>query len=171
MAGRPQFFPRAREVWIVDDLGRALHVFGYDQLKGTAWGKLYERHVGLHYEALGYTVQYRGLRLGYFDSGIDLDCEGPDERLFIQCKFTSSRLGPQRIEQLLYSASGFLNRAYTGTRLNFALIVPSIRIAFGDTRSRNRGDAVGMRRFLYVNERQNRVRVRVVEVPMQFASP
>ena len=131
MRGKPEFDRDQGVVRILDSSGQILSSFTYDDLRGTAWGRLYERYVGLHYESLGYSVDYRGLRLGFHDRGVDLDCRSATERLFIQCKFISSPLGSQRIAHLLYDASAFLARQHSGMRLHFALVVPSIRLAFG----------------------------------------
>ena len=50
-------------------------------------GDNYEKRVGKDYEKNGYKVDYRGLRMGLKDGGIDLIATKGEEIIFIQCKF------------------------------------------------------------------------------------
>jgi Holliday junction resolvase-like predicted endonuclease len=50
-------------------------------------GDEFERYVGQCYENEGYKVEYRGLKLGLEDGGIDLIARKGNETLLIQCKY------------------------------------------------------------------------------------
>lgn len=49
-------------------------------------GRLYELKVGEHFENEGYEVEYRGIKLGKKDGGIDLIARKETETILIQCK-------------------------------------------------------------------------------------
>lgn len=50
-------------------------------------GRAFELKVGKVYEERGYEVDYRGVRLGVADGGIDLIAKNSDEVVLIQCKY------------------------------------------------------------------------------------
>ncbi|MFA6760279.1 MAG: restriction endonuclease [Sulfuricurvum sp.] len=51
------------------------------------YGDEFEMLVGKSYEASGYEVEYRGLKLGYNDQGIDLLARKHGKTVLIQCKY------------------------------------------------------------------------------------
>ena len=51
------------------------------------YGDDFEKKVGAYYKAKGYTIDARGLRLGYEDGGIDIIATKESETLLIQCKY------------------------------------------------------------------------------------
>ena len=54
--------------------------------ENIAKGKAYEKYIGKHIEIKGFEVDYRGLRLGIKDGGIDLVAIKGDTYILIQCK-------------------------------------------------------------------------------------
>jgi len=176
MSGQLQFDNEKRKIVIVDKTGGIAHCIGYDEIEGSDWGYVYERHVGLHFEAAGYSVSYRGATLGFLDGGIDLIIEKGSFKQFIQCKYgVAHRLSKQRIEVLLYSASSFLAKEHLNEKLNFALAIPSIpqmfisrkvKLAHGERLSFPLADY-----FLSKNQVQDKVRLAIIEVPMDVANP
>ena len=79
----------------------------FNQLNRSERGCVYERFVGLHYEELGYDVEYRGLERGLLDQGIDLICKKANDCLCIQCKYYNRAFSVQEVEWILYKASSF----------------------------------------------------------------
>lgn len=49
-------------------------------------GQIYEKYVGRYLQRKGYTVEYKGIKRGFDDEGIDLICCKDEEMLLIQCK-------------------------------------------------------------------------------------
>ena len=171
MSGHLQFDNDERKIIIVDNIGCIKHSLRYNEIKNSDWGYVYERHVGLHFESSGYSVSFRGMKLGMCDGGIDLIIEKGFFKQFIQCKYgVSRRLGKQDIEVLLYKASSFLSKQNQCEKLNFALVIPSISQIFASRKMK------GIHRdklifplaeyFLSKNQAQNKVRLTIVEVPM-----
>lgn len=76
-------------------------------------GKMYERYVGYLYEKDGYSVEYRGIKMGLKDGGIDLICRKRGEILLVQCKNwkQESIIYEKHICQL-YGASRFYDKDY-----------------------------------------------------------
>ena len=87
-------------ITILDPVGNTLHTIPPAALAGGGFGYVYERLVGIHYEAQGFSVEYRS-RLGYLDRGVDLVADRSDCRLFIQCKCSFVPFSPKKIEELL----------------------------------------------------------------------
>lgn len=56
------------------------------QQKKVEKGRQYEEYVGKYFEAKGYHVDYRGIKLGKKDGGIDLIAIKENEIILIQCK-------------------------------------------------------------------------------------
>jgi hypothetical protein len=50
-------------------------------------GANFEKEVGKVYEIEGYSVDYRGLKLGHLDGGIDLIAKKGNQTILVQCKF------------------------------------------------------------------------------------
>ena len=83
----------------------------FSDLTPTDWGFVYERHVGIYYETMGYSVDYRGFRLGLFDSGIDLVAAKTDmPTCYVQCKATQKKFGKQAIETILFKGGNFISK-------------------------------------------------------------
>lgn len=57
------------------------------QLNQKSVGDKYEEFVGEMYKNLGYEVEFRGLKLGKLDGGIDLIATNGREVILIQCKY------------------------------------------------------------------------------------
>ena len=74
-------------------------------------GKMFERYVGYLYEKAGYSVEYRGIKMGLKDGGIDLICRKGGEILLVQCKNwrLDSTIYEKHICQL-YGASKFYDK-------------------------------------------------------------
>jgi len=144
------------------------------ELKRSDWGAVYERCVGLHYELLGYSVDYHGARLGYFDGGVDLIAVRDGETRFIQCKLKlSSAISKSQIEWILYKASSLLHKQAVGSRQIFELVVPSIQLAFPTkcaSRSGRTKPNLAMLAFLARNQVQDRVCLAITEIPMLVAN-
>lgn len=150
--------------------GKALHSFPYASISPAQWGYVYERHVGLQFEAEGYTVTYRGLQFGFVDNGVDLDLERDGETTYVQCKYSlGKRLSANEIRWILHKADAFLAKQYQGRRLHFHLVVPDSDRCFSSVKLRLNGVVKKhstARYFEEHNNLQNRVRLKVVEVPM-----
>ena len=174
MSGHLQFDNDERRLTIVDSMGCIKHSLKYDEIKASDWGYIYERHVGLYFEAAGYSVSYRGATLGFFDGGIDLVIEKGPFKQFIQCKYgTSPRLNKQNIEVLLYKASSFLTKEYNGKKLHFGLAIPGISQMFTKRRMKKH---LGEKSifpladyFLSKNKVQDKVKLEIIEVPMNIS--
>ena len=76
------------------------------------YGDDFEREVGNYYEAQGYTVEYRGLELGFKDGGIDLIATKPDELILIQCKYWKKKnsITPNMVKEFYGSCHFYLNK-------------------------------------------------------------
>ncbi len=170
--GRPRLSACETRVEIISPENRIEGQFAWPA-SGVELGFLYERCVGLHYEAEGYTVEYRGLSMGLFDGGIDLiariDGIPP---AFVQCKYGNKAHGRQRIEQILYKADQFFRRypPIPGSRL--VLAVPAISSAFSQKRKRTAAGAIKVTHpiadyFLAHNRRQNLVRLEILELQLE----
>lgn len=57
-----------------------------DLLERQKIGQIYEKYVGRHLQRKGYAVEYKGIKRGFDDEGIDLICNKDGETLLIQCK-------------------------------------------------------------------------------------
>ncbi|MEN5286254.1 hypothetical protein ABE494_09970 [Stenotrophomonas lactitubi] len=154
--------------------GEPVHSFPYASLSPSHWGYVYERHVGLEFEGQGYSVTYRGLQFGFVDSGVDLVLERGDEIIYVQCKYTfGKRISANEVRWILHKADAYLARQYQGRRLHFHLVVPDLERCFSSVKLRLNGTLKKhstARYFEEHNNLQNRVRLKVVEVPMQRPS-
>ncbi|HEY0489048.1 MAG TPA: hypothetical protein VGD30_05985 [Telluria sp.] len=168
-AGQLVFDGEAKTLHVVRD-GEPLHSFPYASLSPSHWGYVYERHVGLWFEAAGYQVTYRGLQFGFVDNGVDLVLERDDETIYVQCKYALvKRLNTNHIRWILYKADAFLARRYQGRPLHFHLVVPNMAQCFSSAKMRINGVVKkhsAARFFEEHNNLQNRVRLKIVEVPM-----
>lgn len=164
-------FDSAEMVLHVVQDGKALHSFPYASLSPSHWGYVYERHVGLQFEAEGYAVTYRGLQFGFVDNGVDLVLERDDETIYVQCKYTfGKRISANEVRWILHKADAFLAKHYQGRRLHFHLVVPDSERCFSSVKLRINGSLKKhstARYFEEHNHLQNRVRLKVVEVPMR----
>lgn len=166
--------PRVNADLSVDVLGtdgQVIHAISPAALTGGGIGFVYERIVGLHYEALGYVVDYRS-RLGYRDAGVDLVARRDAETRFVQCKCTLHRISPAAVEQLLYAASEFVLKNLAPGENRFDLVVPFVERTFpapppGARTLRNKAKDV----FLRYNRTQHQVVLDVVEVPFPMPMP
>ncbi|MBU9379011.1 restriction endonuclease [Burkholderia gladioli] len=133
-------------------------------------GYVYERHVGLQFEADGYAVTYRGLQSGFVDNGVDLILERDGEIIYVQCKYaTVKRLNANHIRWILHKADAFLARQYQGHHLHFHLVVPNSKQCFSSIKLKLNGVVrtySTARYFEEHNNLQNHVRLKVVEIPM-----
>ena len=114
------------------DLNTLIYMNDFVQLSTADIGYAYERHVGLHYEKLGYKVEYRGMEKGFLDQGIDLICYNAKDILCIQCKYRNRAFSTQDIEWILYKSSSFFvkNLKKFDTKPTFIIMVPKLNIAF-----------------------------------------
>jgi Holliday junction resolvase-like predicted endonuclease len=158
-------------VSVLDPEGAQIDMIPRSHLRPSDYGYVYERLVGLDYEARGFAVQYR-MQFGYQDSGVDLVCERADQVRFVQCKYVGGTISRAKVEKLLYSASAFVAR-HSGLdrQLFFDLAVPCIALAFPTRvtrRSKRTVPNVALASFERYNQLQRRVRLNVVEVLPQF---
>jgi hypothetical protein len=168
-AGQLAFDSEAETLHVVRD-GEPVHSFPYASLSPSHWGYVYERHVGLWFEAVGYQVAYRGLQFGFVDNGVDLVLERENETIYVQCKYALGQpLNINRIRWLMHKADAFLAKHYQGRPLHFHLIVPDVARCFSSAKMRINGVVQkhsAARYFEEHNNLQNRVRLKIVEVPM-----
>lgn len=143
-------------------------IIKYSELKGSDWGYVYERHVAQHLVDKGYSVSEHGLAKGFGDGGIDLIAEHSEKTAYIQCKYTtSSKLGRQKIEWILYKASSYLAKTYRGNQLEFWLVIPSFEAAFSSIKSPLGRHIYPMADyFLSHNNTQSKVRLAIKEIAM-----
>lgn len=87
-------------------------ILPYSSISDSEWGQVYERYVGQVLEDEGFNVEYHGLEKGFFDRGIDLIARKDDKLNFIQCKYVQKPISKNRIEWILYKASGILFDTY-----------------------------------------------------------
>ena len=164
-------FDSANKVLHVVQDGKPLHSFSYASLSPSQWGYVYERHVGLHFEAEGYAVTYQGLQFGFLDNGVDLTLERDGETIYVQCKYTlGKRISANEVRWILHKADAYLAKQYQGRRLNFHLVVPDSERCFSSVKLRLNGIVKKhstARFFEEHNNLQNRIRLKVVEVPMR----
>ncbi|QDJ57126.1 restriction endonuclease [Bordetella hinzii] len=121
-SGHLVFDGEEKVLHIVRD-GMALHSISYSSLSPSQWGYVYERHVGLQFEAEGYAVTYRGLQFGFVDNGVDLVLERDDETIYVQCKYTlGKRISANEVRWILHKADAYLAKQYQGHRLHFHLV-------------------------------------------------
>lgn len=172
-AGHLVFDSLNKMLHVVQD-GESVHCFSYASLSPSHWGYVYERHVGLQFEAQGYAVTYRGLQFGFVDGGVDLVLERDDETIYVQCKYTfGKRISANEVRWILHKADAYLARQYQGRRLHFHLVVPDSDRCFSSVKLRLNGTVKKhstARYFEEHNNLQNRVRLKVVEVPMRRPS-
>lgn len=91
-------------------------------------GKEYEKQVGIHYENLGYKVDYRGLKLGRKDGGIDLIAEKDDETILIQCKNWTGKIQIKKInaEKFHSNCITYLQNAkYEHENIKCVMVIPA----------------------------------------------
>lgn len=151
--------------------GKPLHSFSYASLSASQWGYVYERHVGLQFEAEGYAVTYQGLRFGFLDNGVDLVLERDSETIYVQCKYTlGKRISANEVRWILHKADAYLAKQYQGRPLHFHLVIPDLERCFSSVKLRLNGVVKKhstARFFEEHNNLQNRIRLKVVEVPMR----
>lgn len=121
----------SKALTLIDSSG-ASDTLPYATISPGGWGYVYERWVGQHLFDNGWEVVYRGLELGVRDGGLDLELKKGDSKVYAQCKLTKKKkIGKMQAEHILYEASSGLMREYSGAKMKFWLIVPSIEMAFG----------------------------------------
>lgn len=130
-----------------------------------------ETPIGLQFESEGYAVTYRGLQFGFVDNGVDLILERDGETIYVQCKYTlGKRISANEVRWILHKADAYLAKQYQGRRLHFHLVVPDSKRCFSSVKLRLNGVVKKhstARYFEEHNNLQNRVRLKVVEVPMR----
>ena len=153
--------------------GGVLHSIPPSALASGGIGYVYERIVALEYEAEGYTVEQRS-SLGYGDMGIDLTCDKPNERIFVQCKFGLKPFSVSKIEELLFKASKYVKSNTCAGANYFDLVIPNAQLAFPtpkkariDSRHQNKAKFA----FLRHNTLQAAITLRIREVPVPIAPP
>lgn len=104
------------------------------------------------------------------DSGVDLVLERDDETIYVQCKYTfGKRISANEVRWILHKADAYLAKQYQGRRLHFHLVIPDSKRCFSSVKLRLNGTVKKFstaRHFEEHNNLQNRVRLKVVEVPM-----
>lgn len=129
---------------------------------------MYERHVGLQFEAKGYAVNYQGLQFGFLDNGVDLVLERDGETIYV-CKYTlGKRIGANEVRWIMHKADAYLAKQCQGRRLDFHLVVPDSERGFSSVKLRLNGivkEHSTARFFGEHNNLQKRIRLKVVEVP------
>lgn len=159
MKGVPQL-NSDMSVTVTANDGSIIHVIPSSALARGGIGYLYERIVGLHYERIGYSVEYR-CHLGFMDRGVDLVAKNETECHFIQCKFTLKSMSRAKVESLLFAASAFVQKNLEPISNHFDLVVPSKETAFPERRQ------TAQRAFFRYNTTQRQVRLNIVEVPIE----
>lgn len=118
----PRKNPQHEKVELIDSQNKIYGEIEFKKVSPRLWGAFFERYVGSIYENRGYKVEYRGIEKGLFDGGIDLICLKTDEcKMLVQCKFGSSNLGKQKIEQILFKAGETIFREFKNEKLKFVL--------------------------------------------------
>lgn len=119
----------------------------------------------------GYAVTYPGLQLEFVDHGVDLVLVQDGETLDVQCKYVPGPpLNLGRIRWLMYKADAFLAKQYQGHPLHFHLVVADRVQWLSSAKLRINGllkkHSTAARHFEKRFKFQNRVRLKIVEVPM-----
>jgi Holliday junction resolvase-like predicted endonuclease len=114
-------------------------IISYDKLMHADWGYVYEKFVGQILEEEGYEVIYQGLEKGWLDRGIDLIAIKNNELNFVQCKYVSGIISKNKIEWILFKASGILyeNHKKYGKPIHFTLIVNKKDECFSKSKPKN----------------------------------
>ncbi|NRF85919.1 restriction endonuclease [Burkholderia gladioli] len=173
MAGIPSVTPE-HAVEVFNASGQLIDMIGADELTHSDFGAVYERLVGLHFEAAGYLVEYRGATLGFYDQGVDLVARKGSEARFIQCKSNTRSLSRQQVEWILYKASEYIDKHTHGPDQFFELVIPSMTRVFPTKPGKQSGKVksnLSKRQFLLHNQRQKRVRLVITEIPFTCFEP
>lgn len=172
--GTPVVSQSDQIIRVVDAAGQTIHEIPFSTLAAFDWGYVYERHVGLYYEANGYHVEYNGLTMGFGDGGIDLVAtKAGSLPCYIQCKFKrGNRIGRQEMEWILFKADQSLRKViptHCGRKaVCFVLAVPSIPESFAGKKKKN-GQAITYpvaEYFLAQNKRQHCVALEILELQL-----
>ena len=160
--------PAAQRLLIRSQAGEVLDSIPYQNLADPDWGYVYEAFVAQELRARGYEVDCVGLTAGFADGGVDLVAHNREHTVFVQCKYLlASKIGPQRVEWMLYRASGFIQRRSSSGKCQFWLVVPSIEKAFSTRTSKSGKSGFSLiEYFLEKNNSQSRVQLRIEEIPM-----
>lgn len=148
----PSKNPQHEKVELIDNQNKICGEIKFKNVSPELWGAFFERYVGSIYENQGYKVEYRGIEKGFFDGGIDLICLKRNEcKILVQCKFGSSNLGKQKIEQILSKAGETIFREFKNEKLKFVLALSDdMRIT-----------QIDEKRFLRYNSIQSDVHFRI----------
>ncbi|MGB6230581.1 MAG: restriction endonuclease [Litorimonas sp.] len=161
LATEPRLCARTQALLLVDPQTGDVERIEPDALSTAEWGAAYERHVGLHFEARGFDVDYRGLRLGLLDQGIDLIASRDGAALvYVQCKATSKRLGRQAIETILLKGGNFIAK-----RLESCDNPPKPDFCLALLDADRNLTATNRHRFLRHNALQNRTTLSILSLP------
>lgn len=132
----------------------------FETISASEWGQIFEKYVGQIYEKEGYIVDYRGLKKGFLDAGIDIVGIKENEIVCIQCKYQKKPIGKSQIEWVLFKASRFLlnmSNSNAARKLKFVLVIET-----GTPFSK------GIREyFLSKNHSQDKVIVEIRQISMK----
>lgn len=162
--------PKSERICLRSESGVIVDCIPYSELAAGDWGYVYERHVAQVLTSRGFEVKLHGLERGFLDGGVDLIANSAiGGNAYIQCKYMlGKKIGRQMIEWILYKASTSMSKAYTGEKMNFWLVVPSIHESFACTRSSLGRELYPMAEyFLSKNGVQSKVRLQIVEIGME----
>lgn len=97
----------------------------------SAWtaGIQYERYIGYHHEAKGYSVNYHGAKNGVADLGIDLVCVKNEETRIVQCKRLSPIKGIPVRENVIAQVYGSA-RYYTMMQSHLTNAIPVLYTSY-----------------------------------------
>lgn len=78
-------------------------------LSNEELGKRYERFIGYKYEAMGYRVDFHGIKMGLDDGGIDLIAKAKSHTVIVQCKRRgqNSQIHENTVNQLVGTLSTY----------------------------------------------------------------
>jgi len=170
MNGRLRIEQELQLVSIYSDDGTIVDSIPYCELTPSDWGYVYERHVAQELAANGFEIQMQGLKKGFIDEGIDLVVKSPsNEMIYIQCKYvTQKKISKEKVEWILYKASSHLEKMYSGKKIKFWLIVPSLREAFLMKRSPLGREIYPVAQyFLSKRDIQSKIWLEIHEISMQ----
>ncbi len=107
-------------------------------------GAEYERQIGKLYEMKGYNVEYRGIKMGKKDKGIDLIATKENELILIQCKNWENSTVKQK------DIRNFLGDCFTFIENNPHLKIKDIKRVFVTS---NKEADYGVKKFIEENHK------------------
>jgi hypothetical protein len=96
-----------------------------------------------------------------------------DERIFVQCKFSTRPFSVRKVEQTLHKASSFVKENLCSGSNYFDLVIPYQTYAFPEAPVRRGRRPVNLARsaFLRYNSLQSLVKLRIREVELSIPDP